>query len=446
MVVLIPEDVQVDKLINYCSIDQKLNADMLFYLMALIYIIPSGRKDKVYINGYIPFNAKILQGISRDYRYHLDFLITYGYLESDRSYVAGSKSIGYKFTPKYSGNSLKPIKIASNQLANKIRRGRLEISTVLKYPHLAKWWDWIEIDVEGATKCSLNLFMLDLQNGKSMRESEIKHNSRIATIHSINNKDYLFKQCEYGRLHTNLTYLKKELRNYITCNGEQLTEVDLKNSQPYFFLEMLEKYQNLKSKKEEVKNSRIHISQYQNLVPTTFYYYIIMIVKDSETPIEWDYELFNYLVETGKLYEFIQKYFESELGSNYFYKFVNHESEIRSYVKQELVFRSFYGKKMYGNLELLSTIFPVAYGAIQHYKKNDYTKLAHLLQRVEAKYILNIVTKRVSRIEPDAPMFTIHDSIATTEKYVGLVRAQLEKYLIENLGTAPTLMISKWSD
>jgi hypothetical protein len=37
-----------------------------------------------------------------------------------------------------------------------------------------------------------------------------------------------------GRFHSNLTNIKKELRNYITYDDQKLVNIDIKNSQPFF--------------------------------------------------------------------------------------------------------------------------------------------------------------------------------------------------------------------
>jgi hypothetical protein len=68
--------------------------------------------------------------------------------------------------------------------------------------------------------------------------------------------------------------------------------------------------------------------------------------------------------------------------------------------------------------------FPNVYEVFRLIKKNNHRALAHLLQRIESKIIIEEVASRIAKERPNLPFFTIHDSIATTEgneEYVAII-------------------------
>jgi hypothetical protein len=65
--------------------------------------------------------------------------------------------------------------------------------------------------------------------------------------------------------------------------------------------------------------------------------------------------------------------------------------------------------------------FPEVYEVFRLIKVKDHTLLARLLQRIESTIMIQHAAKRIAEEKPSLPIFTIHDSIATTtgnEDYV----------------------------
>ncbi|MBM3401068.1 MAG: hypothetical protein FJY21_01915 [Bacteroidetes bacterium] len=68
--------------------------------------------------------------------------------------------------------------------------------------------------------------------------------------------------------------------------------------------------------------------------------------------------------------------------------------------------------------------FPEVYEVFRLIKVKDHTLLARLSQRIESTIMIQYAAKRIAEEKPDLPIFTIHDSIATTvgnEDYVASV-------------------------
>lgn len=65
-------------------------------------------------------------------------------------------------------------------------------------------------------------------------------------------------------------------------------------------------------------------------------------------------------------------------------------------------------------------------------KKKDKRILARILQSIESNIIINKVTKRISIEQPELPIFTIHDSVATIQGYEDYV-ANVIREEVKNL-------------
>ena len=67
-------------------------------------------------------------------------------------------------------------------------------------------------------------------------------------------------------------------------------------------------------------------------------------------------------------------------------------------------------------------------------KRKEKSLLARILQSIESDIIVNKASKRITRERPDLPIFTIHDSIATTlgnEDYVATIITEELKNLTD---------------
>lgn len=56
-----------------------------------------------------------------------------------------------------------------------------------------------------------------------------------------------------------------------------------------------------------------------------------------------------------------------------------------------------------------------------------------------------MITKKIASKYPYIPLYTIHDSIVTTERYVGTVRKYMIEELTKRIGIPPTLEEEIWS-
>jgi hypothetical protein len=63
---------------------------------------------------------------------------------------------------------------------------------------------------------------------------------------------------------------------------------------------------------------------------------------------------------------------------------------------------------------------------------------------LEAELILENICEKIAAEYPEAPIFTVHDSIVTTPKYLEIVKQIMQQVLTERIGYPPVLTVEKW--
>jgi hypothetical protein len=89
-------------------------------------------------------------------------------------------------------------------------------------------------------------------------------------------------------------------------------------------------------------------------------------------------------------------------------------------------------------------VFPNVAELIRSLKRRDHAFLSCLMQNIESNFIINTVCRRLMNEMPEAPVFTIHDSILTTEPFVDDIQA-IMKGEFSHLGLSPSFHIEDYS-
>jgi len=266
------------------------------------------------------------------------------------------------------------------------------------------------------------------------------------------------------RLHTKVSTLMSGLRNFLTFEGEnQLVYLDIKNSQPFHMLFLLQKKFWSRSKslrKQDLSLKVIDEKLYKQLVTGEEGRYNALIrsleplgstVKNPVLPRKsmiygggYSAKYFAHLVATGKLYEFISKEFKSGLhaGSKRV-TLMDRESAKQAFIT---MLNSDDTKKNSPSSHLMSqfkSLFPVVAEVISFLKSKTNRNLAFLLQAIEAEFIIHRISLPLLKSHPEIPIYTIHDGIITTKQHADTLLNWLRMVYSEALGIEPEVKIEE---
>lgn len=413
----IPSPLVLDNLLKRHPPEFRYKIDHFYYIID--YLSKGAELEDLDGNaGFINTKASRLQKANHNYKVYIDYLLKYGIIKTDRKYIVDKKSFGYRlnYGRVHSATIIKiPVAdsvIHRHKFREEEERERNLFKTRKQYPHLTKWFDLLQIDKEGAYKETERLYpeptgaIRGVRKGKA--SNSLKRLKAIAAIDKITEKCFYYSVDEnVGRFHSNLTNLKKELRNYLTYDGQKLVNVDIKNSQPLF--------STLLFNKDFYSENSQHINIFS--IPSThslisnnkfpFPTYTIMIVKALEKSKYQDVDKYIEMVNSGEFYHQISK--------------LMYPSSMFDKKKMKtMIFMVFFSNNSYMGQDKaqpkrdFKTLLPQTFKIFTLLKRIDHTALARILQRIESTLMIQNVALRIAKERPELPIFTIHDSVVTT--------------------------------
>lgn len=317
------------------------------------------------------------------YNYYINYLIDIGFIKMVSDYYKNKKARTYMINVGFLYN-IERCKVYDRVLLKKHSKEYLQ-KTFLNYNNSP-------IDINIRKKLVDNLYKIEIDVKESLTYlKELKNNGNIdyvkyqknlISVENLGIGNIFFKFDEYGRMHTNYTILKKEIRkNYITINKLPTFEIDIKNSQPFFLILLMKK--------------NLPMSE--------------LIKPDVSKYID--------LVKNGLIYE--------ELIDKC--KLKNREEA------KILMYKVLFGKNGKKNKEniLFKETFPNVHKFIYDYKEKskDYKILSHDLQLIESDFIYGRVVNHLIKSFPDMVFYTIHDSIVVPIKYKDEAKKIFDYYL-----------------
>lgn len=391
--------------------------------------------------GFINTSSVRLQKRIRNYKQYLDHMLEHRFIRTDMEYIPGVKSKGYLISGKNETDTtinLIPIEsFVSRKNRKKDNRERIAKNkdTEKNYPHLTKWFnEKLQIDSKSA-KLKLNE-MYPVQTGgiKGTKKGEAsRHTKRVKSMYSINKLEnhnfYYSVDDNVGRFHSNLANIKKELRNYINYDGERLVNIDIKNSQPFFSTLLFDPaFYEEKSKTINIydipTSFPLLLSSVSSVSSHSIASFTIMLGKTLQNTDNEKYREYLEMVNSGEFYKQLHAKMYPDKGFD--------KSKVKLMIL--IIFftknRSF-SKKGGQSKKDFKSKFPEIYKLFALIKKKNHRALAHILQRIESEIIIQRVVKRISTEKAELPIFTIHDSIATTqgnEDYVSrIIKEEVKK-------------------
>ncbi len=349
------------------------------------------------------------------------------------------KSYAYGIHPDVNSKGV-PVTLSKNSV---IRKKIIEIRNKQKKLHknpgehilqMKKEFNNIKIDIDKA--------MLWLEKNLEKKIIDYnKYNASLISIYMIEEKDFYFNiNSTNGRLDTNLTNLKSDLRKYIIGDYYQL---DLKNSQP-LILNFILKY---------VLENGQYLSKLKHSNPPPPYIYPFL---GTNSPCLLDNKLKNNelrrlknipfsdkdLIEITRYKEdtFYKDFYE-EMSKDYF-KNKNLGQDSRKDMKV-LLYKIFFSKNESYKEEkkIFSKKYPFVYNLISKLKSNQHNTLALCLQKIESDIFIKIVAKKIC--EKKIIPLTIHDSIVVPKEHLEISKKILIDTYLELFGETPQFQCSK---
>ncbi len=415
-----------------------INKGLAVFFLSLILSVPAkDRKCKTDSSQYVPLNAKILEGYYSEYSKYFNYFVDNGILERKNYSTTSKRSNSYRFSVGLIPDSVELVAVDLTSLADRVHRRKFiientSITPKLKYDHLIKWLNpKLTIEKNSA---------LEVIKSGGDKTQYLYYTYAIEKLCTGN--FYATRKLKAdNRLHTNLTNLPKALRPFLRYEGKRLYSRDICTSQPFFLVYLIEYiylYRDIPCK--DSINLPIYTLMLEELCNC-------LLTKGFRE----DYEKLKGWVLYGDIY--------NELGDLLFPDqdiekvtvkefskvegiYVDMEYKSKRDAMKVITLTIFYSalKTKNPQIKKFKQLFPDFYKLLSLFKQDDYKNFSKILQHIEANCIIDFVTKKLSIDYPEMPLFTIHDSIMTTESYRAILDTEMPKLVSEYcLGLKPQL-------
>ena len=360
------------------------------------------------------------------YRKVLDALEKSGAIRCDHHYVEGRKCHTYWLGDLFSRKYETHIFTKTALVANLVRREKKEVAD------LTLLHQWLRD----------RLFLLDIDDMAAMKHLAGDPNAHLFALQVMAIKDkspIRYDRDEYGRVHTNLTNLPSDLRQFLRLDGSPLVNLDIANSQPMFLGLVLHAPIGLKVPKGELSPEKQKLLQLldpysipnQPLLPPT---------PLRSRIIKMDEKVVGEYLDCccrGQLYETLG----ACVGLS--------REEAKAGVLHALYCDTAKWKKRRKALEeqypetaktfkAFDQLYPGLMKAVESWKRGDYTRLPKAMQRLESYVVFQMICERVRRERPDTWLATIHDSILCHPRDADYIRSvMLDEF--SSIGATPTI-------
>lgn len=463
--ILKPKNLNIESLVNKYKPNFDLKIDYV-YLIVYLVILFGNKKNN---DKQVCLSSKFLEKlIGKNYNKYIDFLLenypVSGNILNGYRYSEG-KPFSYKLTDYYYESGFELYSITDNKLVNRVInvfKKSINENIRTHYYYLMKYFNNKKLTF-------FNPFEAILKTNDLVPEKRLKN--ALNLIDFLNGEHKLtLKTKTDGRVHSNLTRLSKQSRDYLQYDGEFLAEIDISSSVPYFLYLTMNYYLN---------NNLTYLNefQYSNSIPHTY-----MFDEVTEDIDKLELQQFGDSVLTGRLYEQISelifsqifyeskgkdfnkviKYYQHEFKLMFGYYFDGDMDDLKKFSKRRILAMIFANTSLYKFEQLVfKELFPSVlkfineYKDVQQYKdcediiwskKESHKKISYFCFQFEAKVMIDNIARDFDKLHKGkAPVFTIHDCILTTSSYADELREFMKSRFVQLFGVAPNLTL-KYSE
>ena len=390
---------------------------------------------------------------------------------------------GYRLVGKYNSGEV-VFKTLSDRLSNLVSRGNCEETGTTEinsdYQFLTEQFELHQLTIDAAAYNYIHEFGLELISrveDNNPYQIKLVHNlvgRWLYYIDKIQRKElWCSVSSKNHRLSSSITNLPKILRQFLLCDNQLLSMVDISSSQPYilasvmsasFFIDTSigynlftiypELYYQLNDKGYITTNTfKSDINYYSTYSGYTINNYISTITYNSfnsnssnGTPSFMWCRFF-----TPEEVNSLSRYKQSPFNDDFYSHVIKSSQSSKDSIQQTDIQKQrqkLKGSFMYvlfddnqnhrnhnPNIQLVQTEFPGVDKWIREaHKTIGKTNFAHLLQRAESYLILKTVCRELIDLYPDIPIFTIHDAILCHANDLPVITSHLKNRLSEITG------------
>lgn len=459
--ILVPKSLNLEQRLSKFPPDFELSKDYCRYFISDL-IKESCNQDtdefgnfESIVNHYIPRCAEINQSIYRDSKQNIHYLYKdfggEGRMLWKRNYKPGG-CYAYHLPKHYWGDGeLELYCITEKTFVNKVKKinePKIDNTVRKSFDFTRRYFDLsrFELDAESA----LNELFLSYQETGDYNKYLL--NALRITDFKNGRFNFYHKPETDGRLHTAITSFPKLCRKYLKYDGENLAEVDLSSSIP-FFLSYILTIPVCGEDKAGILRAQLSSSQ------DILYHY--MIVESSVRPSDKEISDFRQLVLNNQLYEhFMDSFmnlpnFESGFEIMFGRQFDGDMDELRKYTKNKFLAMLFAHPKYYEQEQaVFYNYFPKIYELTKKFKQTRFKgvksserhkSLSYLLFQLESHFMVNTIARVINNtFKRKIPFFTLHDCLVVKESDLDQVYELMQAIFISKIGYAPNMTKKVW--
>lgn len=426
------------------AVKGKRNADAMAYLAHYVLMKPaeSKRIQKQY-GEYRPINKQKLSnliGCSIDNC--IKTLLNGEFLECDSLAIKGEKSYHYRIPPDLY-NSIVPYEITKDskiypKLIKRYNNRKAHYNRLPDYLRaMQKHFNGLSFDLDGALK-----WIAD--NATDPRKKIT--NTITAYMMADKRQRFFNRNRTNGRLDTNITNMKSELRSFIAGD---FVQIDLKNSQPFFlmaFLKILDNFFNTHSIDYELLTTGIPLCSNLDSLDMVKSFGTQSIKEVSKIHQKqniskmvnyWsaDFDKFSQWVTDGILYDNLKK----EYGNGMSRAEVKDTTFVVLYSQNELYKNNKRIVPYEKEKQVFASVFPTVAQVVELLKTKEHNQLAIWLQKMESYIFIDCIAKEL--FDAGITPITIHDSVLVPTHQQRDALAIIENIFSREFGIIPTFSI-----
>lgn len=466
--ILLPENFNLEELIaKYPPYkygfppDEKFKRERIYLFLSLLSTIPARNSDLIDEDGFVPIHMATIRDSDKFFTQYKDYLIETKVIVSNGQYFPGLKSTGYKWSEQYENV---PFILRSVETSLTEDISAYGSSTdIEQYPYLFHWYNqnrlvinpvaekyaWFDKERKMNDKSRVS-WGINRDTGKK-KYPVTQYNSAMLNIGKLGLQQYQ-AHIDYNvhRLHSVLTNLQKEYRNFITYKGQNLISIDVKNCQPYLACLILNPQFWDERSDLPLKFSTLP-ENVQNYFPTRVLVEIIEFFKKNKTN---DFQSFIRDTSSGGMYEEIVNVANSRIeglaapltrgdAKTLMFYMLFSSNQGKHDNPQIAEMKRIFESELYPQVAELFKIIKRQHKDIR--QERQHNRLAVVLQAIESQIILHRCCKRIwEETDHEVPVFTIHDSMVTTAQNVEYVKSVMMDELGRCIGEEPTLSVEEW--